>query len=543
MIDDTAFYAWLRADNPRVVLVHMGFRVQEELLAGSPEELAFFSTDSVVHLATRAYNSEDQHYFDCVRSVPAFTRSLDRQRLGGATSISFGTVEIDNADGKMDFLLGLACDGSPIYFLIGDPNWPREDFRLMFSALVQNVSAPSLGAISVSIRDVGLLIDKSIGGDQLIGGIGPNADRPRPYNFGFVHNAECLLANFGPLLYVYGTTGFVALLGSPPAPALNVRDQGVGVVFTDNGDGTLNLSASPVGTITADLYRQVDDALPGARCSQLIDELVVQLAGLGAPTTFLGAHASFDVGGANDFPVGLRIADKTNLLDLLSEVTNTALAFWTVTRDGRFTYGRLWPHDIPGLQLSIRATVMEGDLLGTSGIVIERLEPTYYSVPVIVNKNWTIQSTFAGAVTVEEQALYTRKGLYVDPIIAPESEGIDIQPQLYHKTLAKAPAQETLISAVDDIAVLNAAVRWSEIRTRQFLPWIEFISVVVDLRFFFLEFGDAVVLDLKGKLGFDELSVCQVAGIEIDLIGNQVKLVLVWRRPANVTDVEYDDLA
>jgi hypothetical protein len=538
-IDDTTFYAWLRSDHQRVVLADMNFRVQEEAVLGSPPLTTFVPTDSFVHMSMGNY-AGDRHYFDCIRSVPTFARAVDKQRLGGAASISFGSVDIDNQDGRMDFLLDLACDGSPISFSIGDPSWARADFRLMFTALVQHIAAPGPSSLTITMRDVGLLIDKSVAGDQLIGGTGPNAARPRPYLFGYVHNAECLLADFGPLLYVYANTGSVGFAGSPPISAGRVRDQGIGVVFTDNVDGTLNLAASPAGMITADLYRQIDDALPGARCSQLLDELAT-LAGLVAPTTLLGAHASFDVGGPDDYPVGLYLTDKTNLTDVLTQVTDTALAFWTVTRDGRFTFGRLRPNDIPSLHLPISARLTSNDVLKVDGVTVERLEPTYYGVPVIVNKNWTQQTTFAGALTADEQALYTRKGLYFDPILAPEALTYQLTPQEYHLLLVKAPAQETLISTDDDVDVLDAAFRWALARTNQFLPWIEFVDVLTDLRFFFLELGDAVVFDLDGRLGFDDHALFQVAGSEIHLDQNQIKLTLVRRRPANVTEVEYDD--
>lgn len=541
MIDDTAFYAWLRADNRRVVLIDMGFRV-EEIVPGSPGDDTV-PTDSFVHLATQPYNGSGQHYFDCVAQLPSFTRAVDQATLGGAVTISYGDTVLNNQDGRMDFMLDLACDGSSISYSIGDASWDRSDFRLLFAALVRQVSAPTPNTLSITIRDVGLLLNKSVGGRELIGGTGPNAAQTRAFFFGFVHNVPCTLKTFGPLLYDYADTGSVAAVGSPPSTVNEVRDQGIGVVFTDNNDGTLNLSASPAGTITADLYRLVDDALPGARCSQLIDELVANLAGLAAPDKYLGAHPSFEVGGEDDYPVGIYIATQTNLLDVLAQAISTALGFWSVTHDGRFTFGRFRPDDIPSLHLPVRATIKDDDVLAVEGIVLTRLEPTYYAVPAIVNKNWQLQSSFAGALTAEEQALYSRSGLTVDPTtIPPATQSYLLSPQSYHQLLVKAPAQETLISAESDTAVQIHAQRWIQMRVRQLLPWIEFVVVNVGIRFFEIELGDAAVFDLNGKLGFDQHALFQVAGIEVDLDVFQIKLTLVRRRPANVTEVEYDDL-
>jgi hypothetical protein len=526
-VSDAQFAAWLRTNDPeRTVLADMEYR-------GNYEAPAITPYTGLVRLATNHYvdDSGPHQYIDCIASVPSFSQAVDRERLGGIATLSFGTMELINDDGRADFLLNLAVDGGLIAYWLGSLRWARDDFRLMYSAIVQKVEASAPATLSVTLKDLGLLLDKSIGGSSLIGGTGPNADQPRSYFFGYVHQAECKVKDFGSLLYDYADSGSIA------DTVDHVRDQGVIVLYTDNTDGTVTLSASPTtsGPITADLYREVTDALPGARCSQLIDELIADIAGLSARGLYRGAHPSFTVGDADDYPVGILVADKTNLLDVHENAMTTALAFGSMNRYGQYEYGRLRPDDIASLHLPVSATVRADDIAPHDQIVIDRAVPTYYSTPVIVNRNWTSQSQFADSIVGDVLAGFTRTGYYVDPYTAPADDTYEVNPQAYHRLLVKAPAQDTLISAIDDATARPFALRWIAARLAQSLPWLEFVSVTVGLWFYYLRLGDVVRLDLDGRLGFDSNSRLQLAGMVMSVAENKLVLILVRRRPAIVT--------
>lgn len=545
-ISDAQFLAWLKVDNnQRVTLVEQDYRYQV-----GPDATAV-PTTGTIYASDRGYVNAavPRLYPDYVAAVPTYSRSIDRNKLSGRYNVNVGTLEYHNADGLLDYILDLAIDGSEIRFKLGDPTWAYSDFRTIFVARSLIAVAPSADRISVHLQDTSVLLNQSIGGTVAVGGTGPNASKFRPFNFGFVHNLdlESLNVNSASLIYAHSDTG-------TNTAAVNVRDRGVPIGFTDNADGTVTLTASPAGMITADVL--ATDGTAGGGGYHAIDavlRIVGTIAGLSASGNYYGPSAMLLLAGevANNPHVGVSVPDKRNIIDLLDEILATINGFWFIRSNGKFAFDRLRPDALAFFQplLGISATIVEDDIF-PKAIAVSHNTPTYYSYHAFGNINQQIQSDLAGVLTPDQRALYTRKGYFTAAykgetpnatsyLGTPSYQGG--APQLYHLTLSQAPDTLTLISTPDDTTVPFGGstvdfylIQWSAVRRAQMLPWIEFLDITVGMEFYALELGNIVNV-IVPRFGMDNGKLFQVVTMNVMLSTMQIGLGLVRRRFSNTS--------
>lgn len=533
-ISDAQFAAWMLRDSGdpavlagRCVLVELDYQYE---LAGVPATGTLYFSDKVYFDGTGAHP-----YVDAIAGVPEYSRSLSGNQLGTYSS-SIGTLELDNADASQDYLLTLAIDGSAIRFYLGDVTWARSDFRFIFSALSTKAVATSFDRVSVQLKDTGLLLDKSIGGTIKVGGTGPNADQWRPVNFGLVHQVECMVLDPVNLVYVHSDTGY-GMATSAGSFVQTVRDRGVPVVFTDNGDGTFTLAASPAGTITADLLYVAPPA-PGSANRAISDAFgffIRDRCGLGDLGLYYGPGPTYsarpDTGiaawvaaGGEDYFIGQSIRDKRNAIDLLGDLTDSGLCFWAIRRDGKWTCGRLRPSYIAILGLTASHTLTEDSIDGS--FQIDRLAPSYYSYQATMSKNWSIQTDLASSLSAADHAKLIRPGL---PVLQNDGVGTDYAnaPQNYHKTLVPSPTIDTLLSGADDTTDPALLQLWMETRRAMSLPWISQASVTTGIECYDVELGDPVTVKAP-RFSYDAGVDFQCTGITIKL-PSKVDLKLIRR--------------
>src|SRR4029079_14880546 len=211
-------------------------------------------------------------YLDALRTDSlVYARSLDLSTLTGKESSSISTLEFDNSDHGIDWLLALATDGSDVRCYTGSVLWPRSQMIYLWKALVGKCDAPSLPRLSISLLDMTLFLNKSIGGTVVVGGTGPEAESYRDRNFGYVHQTKPKLVESAPAFkYAHSDTGV-------NTAAVKVRADGFLLTETtdwgDNSDGTFDLVGDPNGAeITCDVLSYKPGGTPtDYLASQLID--------------------------------------------------------------------------------------------------------------------------------------------------------------------------------------------------------------------------------------------------------------------------------
>jgi hypothetical protein len=525
-----AYIAWLKSDKANaVVLCHLNYMT----------EVASAPVPAIQRLSDRPYFLDTSPYIDAIVNVPQYKRDLTGDNFG-SYSASFGTLELANEDGALDFLVAAFTAGHTISFYYGDASWAFASFELIFSAKIVKITAPSFGRLSVQLADTGILIDKSIGGDIKVGGIGPNSDRFRPLGFGYVRQVECMVLDEANLRYIVADTGMGTT--GMTYDIITVRDRGVPVLYTDNGDDTFDLTYSPAGGITADVlyYASGTDHI----CvSDAMVHLVGDRAGLITLGHYAGPGVTYSVrpgsgipawldAGGEDYAIGLLNFEKRNIIDLLTEIGNTGLNFWGITRLGDFTFGRIRPNDIAGLGVSPLATIVEADFKANS-FKIDHADPMYYRLSCGVNKNWSQQSDFAGVLTPNQRGVLSRKNLGV--IQNPTSgTQYNANPQNYNLSLAVSPQIETLLSADNDVTGDLRARHWMNTARAKQAPWIETVSGVFNIEYFELELGDPITLQMF-RYGYDAGELVQVVGIDINLTDAEVALRLCRRSTSSIS--------
>lgn len=160
-----SFAPWLATDCARTILVEVGFAYES---GGSPAEGTLYFSKSGgpgPYITSSTDTPANVAYRDVIRQAPSVVRAVPRELPAGNTTIEFGELVLDNADGSLDFMLDLVLDGRDVRVYLGDHRWVRADFGLVASAVAQSVRASGDDTIVVTLRDHRRLLNRDIAGD------------------------------------------------------------------------------------------------------------------------------------------------------------------------------------------------------------------------------------------------------------------------------------------------------------------------------------------------------------------------------------------
>ncbi len=293
-----------------------------------------------------------------------------------------GALDLYN-DGALDAELDRAYAGWPLTLYLGDPSWPRADFRPVLAATVNDLSAPSPDKLSFGLRDRRERLKVAISAAKLAD------DRAVPISLGQPFNVEPPLTDAANLIYTVHS-GAVSAISA-------VRDNGVAVSYTPNaGAGTFALVAAPAGRITADV---AGPATYGHDTAGLI-EWLARAAGLGDDDLDAANLAAF----ANAATVGWHGAGDAEAWSAIQALASAAGAAVTFTPEGKLQLYRLTePASTADRELS-------ADLIEAGSLKVATLEPPYDSVALTYARNWTPQADgLAGSVSTANRDLYSRE--------------------------------------------------------------------------------------------------------------------------------------
>lgn len=257
-ISDAQFNAWLKSTAEiRCVLVEADVK----LAAGGT---------STRYLSNRAYvtgstdTPANTSYLSRIGGGIKFTKSVS---VDGSVSLSFGDIELLNTDGALDTWLDDYWPGRSIRVYLGDPTWPRADFRLMFSGITTGIDCRARNRVNIKISDTLQRLNYPVS-EVKLGGAGSLADDLAPLCFGECHNITPKLVDAVNNEYQVHQGGIESII--------EVRDNGVPVSFTPYlSTGKFRLAAAPFGAVTCSVH--------GAKLQSPGDRLVVNSTFVGAP--------------------------------------------------------------------------------------------------------------------------------------------------------------------------------------------------------------------------------------------------------------------
>ncbi|QYG08047.1 hypothetical protein [Janthinobacterium sp. PAMC25594] len=435
-MNDVNFLAWLK--NPLaipLVLIEVAVRVS------GVETTKYLSTG--VFVTGPADTPSNLAYEPIVSTGVQFSEQLS---LDGEASLSTGDIELSNANGERDGWLGAGSvwTNRPVRAWIGDPRWPRADFRMIFNGIVADIAPKGRDMLALKLRDKMQRLNAPATESKLASSL--NADAVLPLSFGEVHNITPLLVD--PVMLQYQVHDGAC------ESIFEVRDNGLPVAAVAvNSTGKLTLNANPVGAITV----SVQGDKPGAYANTIAALVQRLVTGYGsAADRFTSADldiaslAAFDA--AHQQPVGLYLQGRTNVISACQSLTASVGAQMALSRLGQLRLIQI-ALPAPGTPTEIRPAHIVGDTL----------EPTVRpevvaAVKLGFCKNWTVQPGLQTSIPAQHKELFATEWLTATSTNAPVRT-------IYRQTLDPVQQDTMLMRRADaDAEAARQLALWSSPR-------------------------------------------------------------------------------
>lgn len=388
---DAQFIAWLKSPSrATAVLVEAVARI-----AGVETTLYLSNTGYTTGAADTPANTT---YRAKLTGGGQITEKLDLSNSGAG--MSFGDLEFDNSQGDLDAWLSYVWASRSVQIYVGDMTWPRTNFRLVFSGIIDDLGSAGRDVLNLKVRDKLQQLNTAVT-DTKLGGSTTNADRLLPLCFGEVHNIEPLLIDPATLKYQVHQGAIEQII--------EVRDNGVPVTFTPTlSAGTFVLAASPAGQITC----SVQGDKPSGVYSNRISKLVQRLATGYGKTPFVSGDldatnlSAFDT--ANPQPVGLYLSDSNTVLSACQALAASVGAQLVMSSTGQL---RLIRVDLAGTTpTAVGQANMEGQTLALS----ERV-PVVAAVKLGYCRNYTVQKNLQTGIPARDKDMFEQEWLTSTP--------------------------------------------------------------------------------------------------------------------------------
>jgi hypothetical protein len=331
-------------------------------------------------------------YLPVLKTSVKFTETLS---LDDAGSLSYGDISIDNSNGEYDSWLRAAWQGRAINIYIGDPKFVRDDFTLIFSGIIADVSSSDRDSVNLQLRDfletLNSPITETLVGNYFKGNLvplttydNPNREQVRPLVFGEVFNITPVLIDPTELEFMVHS--------GPIEGIIEIRDNGVPLLPTtgytvDLAQGKFKLLKNPAGAVTCSVQGDKNTTY-NTTVAQIVKHIVKTY---GTPLVSgsvtdanidLDNFAAFNT--AHPQPVGVYITGKDNLLSVCQQLTASLGAQLVANRLGKL---QLLKITVP---TSGSASITNQDIIQDSLQVSQKPEIlTTYKLGYC--RNWTTQ--------------------------------------------------------------------------------------------------------------------------------------------------------
>lgn len=336
------------------------------------------------------------HYQAVISGGATITEKLS---IDGTASLSFGDIEIGNADGSRDDWLNDLWINRPVALWMGDVRWPRADFRPIFAGTLAGISSRDRSMLNLALRDKLQRLNTPLS-DAKLGGATQNKDRIKPLCFGECHNVEPLLVDPATLTYQVHDGAIERII--------EVRDNGVPVNYVgDLATGTFALTVQSSGLITCSVQGDKAGGVYRNTVASLVQRIIT---GYGkAADRFTGADldagnlAAFEA--AHPQPVGIYLADRTNVLQACAVLAASVGAQAVMDSSGLL---RLLKIAMPAVGVP---TVVGAAQMAERSLHIADRPAVQASSKIGYCKNWTVQTSLLAGIPEEHKDLFAQEWL------------------------------------------------------------------------------------------------------------------------------------
>jgi hypothetical protein len=485
---DEEFKAWLKGQPRRVVLVEATAQI-----AG---------VETTLYLSNRPWGSgaadvpANQPYDACIVGGATFSEKLSLD--GSPATLSYGDFEIANRGGVRDVWKEYIWDNRAVRVYVGDAQWARSDFRLVFDGLVATIDTRDSEVLNLRLVDKSQRLNRPITTAR-VGGTGPDKDELLPVAFGECFNVQPVMTNAVTLEYQVHQDDVEDFIETRSAGA-------VPVTITKHLDtGKFTLGVNPAGTpITASIQ---GDAVPAYsnNIAEIVERIVTRFGP--ASTRFSGADldtANLDAfAAANAQPVGYYARERVNQRAACDEIAGSIGAQVVMTTLGLLRLVQL------ALPPSATPTEVSAEDFEYHSLHIAEFLPVKAAVRLQYCRNWTPMTQLAAGVPVNSAKLYKNEWLTVTASDAAVAADYNLD---------DAPAAETSLLLVTADAQAEAQRRLDLWKTPR---------VVYEARYFahmlLTELGDALTLQ-HPRFGLQAGATGIVVSIERDWLKGRVAI-------------------
>lgn len=327
--------------------------------------------------------------------------SLSEQiSLTAEAQLSSGDIELSNVDGVLDGWLDDVWVNRPIRAWVGDPAWPRAQFRPIFNGVIADIDSASRDSVNIKLRDKLQRLNTPLT-EQLLGGATANKGAILPLLFGEGHNLAPLLTD--PALQEY------QFHAGQVEPGAEVRTSGKPreVDFFPERGAFRFRDAVGTGAVTVSAH---GDSAAGYsnRIGPLVQRIVT---GYGKASTRFTAEdldvanfAAFDA--AHPQPVGLPVSERTNVLVACQQLAASVGAQLILSRAGQL---RLIQLRLPGT--GTPTMHITPDHMRERTLRPVARQDVVAAVKIGFCRNYTAQPDLQTSLPVEHKSLYATEWL------------------------------------------------------------------------------------------------------------------------------------
>lgn len=337
--------------------------------------------------------------------------------LDGTPSISYSNIEISNPNGVRDAWLDYIWVNRTIKVYIGDLAWAKADFKLIFDGIIFDIDSSARENLVFKMRDKFQRLNNPVSIQEVkdIYPLTPDTSDYYhsliPLTFGECFNIKPLLIDNVALEYAVHHTGGIERI-------IEVRDNGIPLLpsaYTVNFH-SFTLHDNPSGEITASVQGDKNVTVYSNTIAAIILRIVKDFGD--NVTKFVDADidltnfANFEA--AHPQPVGIYIADKANVIEVIQKLASSVGAVVTIGRDGKLRLIQITSPDTLVSQFS----VTDADMVESSLHITGRLEVKGVS-RIGYCKNWTVQKGLVTAIPEGHKAYFAAENSTIIKINAP----------------------------------------------------------------------------------------------------------------------------
>lgn len=393
---------------------------------GSSEVTLYFSsgfyvTRGAIGIDPLPPNGVTHKWYDPRIQQPALMRRdcWSKGTTGGESTIGYGTLELSNADGGLDYLIDWGLDGRKIDLYVGEVTQGNAP---VWTTILSGTMAPpevTRSQVKLRLRDRQASIDKPVcpntyaGTNALPNGLeGEAADikgRRKPKTFGQVFNIEPICVNTSRLIYQVNDGAIVTVDAAYDQCAALTK----GADYASQADmettapaagnyrvwpagGYFRLGSALAGLLTCDVTQGA--AASNRTAAQIINTIATTSGGLTGADISSADITALDA--AQNGVIGLYFDDETTCRNAIDSASNSVGAWWGFDRSGILRMKRF---DAPSGSPVIVLT--EGDTIKIDRMNTDDGGVPFWKVTLNYKRHFVTQTNdIAGGVTAARRA-------------------------------------------------------------------------------------------------------------------------------------------